>query len=301
MCKAAQPGKYDKEIQRYFEKAEEARKLEEDRVQIDETVEKKDLVAGSLAAITTSVTLPVLRESPPDVASCLPYRALKLRAVDAFYCCWMDCCFTCGSSGATDTFLHCVDCGEAFHSFCVNAPIHSMELTSAAGWRCPNCKICEISGDVPQDETRMLFCDMCDRAFSLDLLDPPLKKAPPGLWICGQCVDCKTCKNRSEPKGASRSFWSRDPDKCFRCGGCEGLLKDYTTKMKCQVCCGLLRKDDTDVVDCTECGAKIHTSCDDLADDCRRHDELLSKSKRIAPYVSKNGLSFHGSRSQRSS
>ena len=65
-----------------------------------------------------------------------------------------------------------------------------MEESSAAGWRCPNCKICEISADTPQDELKLLVCEMCDRGFSLDLLDPPLASAPSGLWVCGQCVDC---------------------------------------------------------------------------------------------------------------
>ena len=54
-----------------------------------------------------------LRDSPPDQPSCVPFREVKLNPTDAFYCSWMDCCFTCGSSGAQDTFLFCVDCGEA--------------------------------------------------------------------------------------------------------------------------------------------------------------------------------------------
>lgn len=263
--KAAPPGKYEKEILRHFAKADEAKKLEADRVQIDDSVEKKDLVVGSLSTLGTSSSKLKLREAPPDQPSCLPYREVKLKPVDAFYSCWLDCCFTCGSSGAADTFLFCVDCGEAFHSFCVGAPVLSMELSSAAGWRCPNCKICEISGDVPLDETSMLFCEMCDRAFSLDLLDPPLTKAPPGLWICGQCVDCKSCNNLSEKNGASLRHWSRDPEKCYRCGGCEGLIKEYTSKLKCQICTGLLRTEDDDVVDCSECSAKVHITCDEEA------------------------------------
>lgn len=261
--KAAPPGKYEKKIQKCFEKAEEAKKNEAERVQVDESVEKKDLVAGSLAA---TVDLPKLLPSPPDQPSCVPYTEAKMKALDAFYCSWMDCCFTCGSSGASDTFLFCVDCGEAFHSFCVSAPVHSMELSSVAGWRCPNCKICEISGDVPPDETRMLFCEMCDRGFSLDLLDPPLTSAPSGLWICGQCVDCKECGNKAEKEGASLRYWSQDPERCFRCGGCGDLVNDSLSG-KCQVCAGLLREDDQDVVECFDCSSKVHLSCDERARD----------------------------------
>jgi len=260
---AAPPGKYEKAILKCFDRADEARKNEEERVQVDESVEKKDLVAGTVAA---TVNLPKLLASPPDQPSCVPFTEAKMKALDAFYCSWMDCCFTCGSSGASDTFLFCVDCGEAFHSFCVSAPVHSMELSSVAGWRCPNCKICEISGDVPPDETRMLFCEMCDRGFSLDLLDPPLTSAPSGLWICGQCVDCKVCGNKAEKEGASLRFWSQDPEKCFRCGGCGDLVND-SLGGKCHVCSGLLREDDQDVVECNDCHSKVHVSCDERAQD----------------------------------
>ena len=259
--KAAPAGKYATAIQDCFQRAEDERKMEEDRVQVDETVEKKDLVAGSLAA---SVTLPKMRESPPDQGSCVAFAEVKLKPVDAFFCSWMECCYICGSSGAMDTMLFCVDCGEAYHTFCASAPIHSMDEFSAAGWRCPNCKICEISGDVPQDENRMLFCEMCDRAFSLDLLDPPLSTAPSGLWICGQCVDCKVCCNTAED-GASLKFWSRDPEKCFRCGGCGSVVDDYMDKAECLVCTKLLRSKDS-IVQCGRCNGHVHLSCDAAAE-----------------------------------
>jgi hypothetical protein len=276
--KAALAGKYNDSILQSFDKAEEARKNEEERVQVDESVEKKDLVAGSSASAMLSVTLPKLRDSPPDQPSCVPFREVKMNRLDAFFCSWMDCCFTCGSSGAADTFLFCVDCGEAFHSFCANAPVHSMEASSVAGWRCPNCKICEISGEVPVDETCMLFCEMCDRGFALNLLDPPLKKAPSGLWICGQCVDCKDCGNKSEKEGVSLRYWSGDSEKCFRCGGCEGLVSDPI--MKCNVCSGLLREDDPDVVECVECKAHIHFSCDERAEDFVSHEAAASRAQK---------------------
>lgn len=258
--KAAPPQKYEVEIRKSFKLAEQARKNEQDRVQIDESVEKKDLVAGSLAA---SVSLPKLRDSPPDQPSCVPFTEFKLKATDAFYCCWMDCCFTCGSSGAMDTMVFCVDCGEGFHSFCANAPVHSMDEFAAAGWRCPNCKVCEISGDVPVEETRMIFCEMCDRAFSLDLLDPPLKQAPPGLWICGQCVDCRDCNNCAEK--VTLKHWSRDPEKCFRCGGCDGLDDVYMDVMSCAICSKLLRMSDSEVALCSKCQCSVHRSCDPSA------------------------------------
>mmetsp|Transcript_19405 Transcript_19405/g.48327 ORF Transcript_19405/g.48327 Transcript_19405/m.48327 type:complete len:1968 (+) Transcript_19405:387-6290(+) len=263
--KGAPPSSFENDIMKNFEKAKEAKKLEEDRIQEDKTIEKKDLVAGSKVV---SVTLPALREKAPDLASCVPCHVSKLKPKDAYYSAWQDSCFTCGSSGASDTMIFCVDCGEAFHSFCVNAPIHSMDSSSVAAWRCPNCKICEISGDAPQDELKMLFCEMCDRGFNLDLLDPPLSKAPSGMWICGQCVDCRKCGNSLEPKGASLKHWSRNPHLCYRCGGCNGLpeLEQHLNERKCLVCSGISRDEDEDLAQCKDCKAKIHAHCDPKAD-----------------------------------
>jgi hypothetical protein len=259
--KGAPPGLYKGLVDECFRMAVKEKKNEEERTTLDDTTEKKDLVAGALVA---TVTLPSLKSSS-DQSSCVPFTAVKLKPLDAHYCSWMECCFTCGSSGASDTMLYCVDCAEAFHAFCVNAPVQSMDQASVSGWRCPNCKICEISGEVPHDETKMLFCEMCDRAFTTDLLDPPLKAAPDGLWICGQCVDCSECKNTSEKKGASLKYWSRDPEKCYRCGGCKGLVESYTKKKHCKVCNGIWRTDDDDVIECSTCKESVHSGCDSFA------------------------------------
>jgi hypothetical protein len=131
----------------------------------------------------------------------------------------------------------------------------------------------------PVDELRMLFCEMCDRAFSLDLLDPPLRKAPLGLWICGQCVDCKVCRNTSEPSrqgdgsvsgksSISLKYWSSDPEKCYRCGGCDGMAELIVgDKLECEICKKILRSSDGDFVKCDDCKARIHFKCDRRADD----------------------------------
>lgn len=265
--KAAPPGKYATALDEALAMGKKAIQLEAERVKEDETAEKKDLVAGSEIA---SITLPPLSD-PPDQSSCIPFTEVMLKASEAYYNAWMECCFSCGSSGAADTMLFCIDCGEAFHSFCAGAPIHSMDVASVSGWRCPNCKICEICGDVPQDENAMLFCEMCDRAFSLDLLDPPLTDAPPGLWICGQCVDCKSCGNTAEKDGASLKYWSRDPEKCYRCGGCKGLVDTEELGGRCRVCAKFSRRSDDDMVQCASCKASVHIGCDALA---REHQSL---------------------------
>ena len=254
----APPGRYAKLVQLSFQQAELEIKKEEQRLEQDEKTEKKDLVAGAQVA---TIILPPLRD-PIDQVSCITFQEVKLKPLEAHFGAWMECCFTCGSSGAMDTMLFCVDCGEAFHSFCAGVPIHSMESSSVAGWRCPNCKVCEISGEVPHDENKMLFCEMCDRAFICDLLEPPLTAAPPGLWVCGQCVNCKGCGNTSENNGANLKHWSRDPAKCYKCGGCRGIEKRQKSSMRCLVGDNVWRKDDDKIATCTSLTNRISLDYD---------------------------------------
>ncbi len=255
--KGAPESKYEQMIQERFENAEKMIQAEKDRVKADKTAEKKDLVAGDQVL---KVELGDLVQ-PKDPPSCVPTNIVQMSAEDAFYSSWMECCFSCGSSGASDTMLFCVDCGEAYHSFCASAPIHCMNEAAIAGWRCANCKICEISGEVTTDELKMLYCEMCDRAFQIDLISPALDKVPEGLWICGQCVDCKECKNTMGGDRVSRAFWSRSPDLCFSCGGCDGLEIKSIENSKCTVCKKWSR-DTKNLSQCGSCHSFIHPECD---------------------------------------
>ena len=245
MGKAAPPGKHIDALQEAFEKAKRSRESEKERVQKDDTAEKKDLVAGAeVAAIKLGPLV-----NPTDIPSCIPFVDVRLKAVDAFFSSWMECCLCCGSSGASDTMVFCVDCGEAFHSFCANVPVFSMSESAVASWRCPNCKVCEITGDVPEDETMLLFCEMCDRACDLTKLDPPLKQVPRGLFICGLCVDCKSCDNSLEPRKGVK-LWSQDPEKCYRCGGCSPVMDKKAKAMQCMMCSKYWRGEDKDIATC---------------------------------------------------
>ena len=126
----APESKYGQMIHDCILKAEKDLIAEKERVQKDESVEKKDLVAGKNLAIVEIKPL----VQPRDPKSFALHKLVRMNQVDAFFSSWMECCFTCGSSGAADTMLFCVDCGEAFHSFCVQAPIRSMNIASANGW-----------------------------------------------------------------------------------------------------------------------------------------------------------------------
>ena len=51
----------------------------------------------------------------------------------------------------------------------------------------------------------------------------------------------------------------------YRCGGCKGLVEEYTKKRRCGVCDGIWRKYDDDVVACSQCKLPVHTGCDSVA------------------------------------
>mmetsp|Transcript_12377 Transcript_12377/g.23194 ORF Transcript_12377/g.23194 Transcript_12377/m.23194 type:complete len:2389 (-) Transcript_12377:1254-8420(-) len=255
--KGAPASKYKMMIKERFDLAEKIIQAEKDRIKADETAEKKDLVAGDqVLTVDLSTLVP-----PPDPPSCIPTTVVRMTPFDAFYCTWLECCFSCGSSGALDTMLFCVDCGEAYHSFCASAPIHSMNSAAVEGWRCPNCKVCEITGEVTTDELKLLYCEMCDRAFSIDSIDPPLTKVPSGLWICGQCVDCKKCNNSCDAGNVSRKYWSRHPSLCLPCGGCDGLNLPTLKDAKCSVCKKYSRSVEG-LAKCSKCKSFIHSHCD---------------------------------------
>jgi Transcription factor involved in chromatin remodeling, contains bromodomain len=255
--KGVPPSKYKMMIKERFELAEKIIQAEKDRIKADVTAKKKDLVAGDqVMTVELSPLVP-----PPDPPSCVPTTVVRMTPFDAFYWSWLECCFCCGSSGALDTMLFCVDCGEAYHSFCASAPIHSMNVAAVEGWRCPNCKVCEITGEVTSDELKLLYCEMCDRAFSIDSIDPPLSKVPSGLWICGQCVDCKKCNNSCDKGNVSRKYWSRHPSLCLPCGGCDGLDILKLKNAKCSVCNKRSRSLEG-LAQCSRCKSFIHNDCD---------------------------------------
>ncbi|KAI2510303.1 SET domain-containing protein [Fragilaria crotonensis] len=126
--KGAPPGMYKCLVDECFRQAEKEKKKEEQRTQQDETTEKKDLVAG---AQVTNITLPPLR-SPADLSSCIPFKEVRMKPVDAHFALgWI---VVSHAAAAPDTMLFCVDCGEAFHAFCVNAPSTAwIELVFLAG------------------------------------------------------------------------------------------------------------------------------------------------------------------------
>ena len=198
----------------------------------------KDRVAGTAVKKVVNIK----RMPCGDPASCLPVCELSLPTLElARASAWQDLCVVCGSGETKDRLdsspgepplpanglalvkkapkrggelLFCVDCGEACHAMCASTPVDSMSDAARATWRCPNCKVCELCGESKvDDESRLLYCDLCDKAYHLDCVTPKLDVAPPGRWICGLCVTCRHCGKHKHAAGG----WSSRLDCCLDC------------------------------------------------------------------------------------
>nr|GMD88638.1 PHD finger protein EHD3 isoform X1 [Ipomoea batatas] len=88
-----------------------------------------------------------------------------------------------------------VKSGEKFqicgHNFCLHKFYHERclsrkELNSyCPRWYCPSC-LCRICL-TDRDDTQIVLCDGCDRAYHIYCLQPPRTSIPKGKWFCGKC------------------------------------------------------------------------------------------------------------------
>lgn len=137
--------------------------------------------------------------------------AVTLSLDKAFLEAFIDVCLVCGSSDARPLMLHCIDCGESYHSFCAEVPLTFMSKDHRLQWRCANCKVCEICGDASEsDSSSLIYCDNCDKSFHLHCLSPPVQSIQSkAQWFCESCVGCK---------GSERNHcWGTERGKCHNC------------------------------------------------------------------------------------
>lgn len=85
-----------------------------------------------------------------------------------------------------DLLLICTDCKKGHHPECMNFTPSMTIAIQKYNWQCTDCKSCNSCGKTENDDA-ILFCDNCDRGFHLYCLDPPLKEAPTGTWLCRHC------------------------------------------------------------------------------------------------------------------
>ena len=241
----------------------------------------KDRIAGSAVGKILKLERQLCRDALP----CVPTTELSMLTEDnTRSLAWRDLCLICGSGESTvirkgddrksGAFVFCCDCGEAYHAACAACPLHLPDWALAT-WRCPNCKLCEACGVCEEnDESSLVYCDGCDKAYHLHCLDPPLDKPPPGKFFCDLCVTCDYCgkgasDDPSQPTYSTRNncctdcmgdaepgtlaFYQRMPlnGKCGAQGRC--LMTDRRTESG--------RVEGGDPVACGFCGLGYHAEC----------------------------------------
>lgn len=204
-----------------------------------------------------NITLPQTLATIPDPACAFNAAAYALQAEDAFFLGCLDCCLVCGASRPELAFLFCIDCGEAFHAFCVDAPINSMSEAMRLRWRCTNCKICEVCGTASsEDEHATIYCDSCDRAFHLKCLEPIMQNVPDDYWLCADCVHCEGLEGMNCMRLGKPGLWGYAGNLCV---GCQQSADEHSIpSIHCIAC----EKPVGDTfVTCRKCLSSTHREC----------------------------------------
>ncbi|OCF75630.1 hypothetical protein I204_02922 [Kwoniella mangroviensis CBS 8886] len=105
-------------------------------------------------------------------------------------------CSFCGGTdninklGRAERMVSCTLCGRSGHPSCLNMEEGGLITVKIQSydWQCIECKVCE-SCKVKGDDSRLMFCDTCDRGWHSYCLVPVFLCFPfPGLWHCPRCL-----------------------------------------------------------------------------------------------------------------
>ncbi|WWD01998.1 hypothetical protein V865_000036 [Kwoniella europaea PYCC6329] len=88
-----------------------------------------------------------------------------------------------------ERMVSCTLCGRSGHPSCLNMEEGGLITVKIQSydWQCIECKVCE-SCKVKGDDSRLMFCDTCDRGWHSYCLVPVLARPPKGLWHCPRCL-----------------------------------------------------------------------------------------------------------------
>ena len=120
--------------------------------------------------------------------------------------------------GVPELLLHCSKCNQSAHPTCVGLHLELLEHITSYDWECTDCKKC-VKCQKPEDEDKMLFCDLCDRGYHIYCVG--LKEIPSGRWHCESCAVCTSCGCKSPAGDDGRNE--------------EGLEWIFETKLDSQV------------------------------------------------------------------
>ncbi|XP_017069082.1 uncharacterized protein LOC108106499 isoform X2 [Drosophila eugracilis] len=124
-------------------------------------------------------------------------------------------CQFCTSGENEDKLLLCDGCDKGYHTYCFKP---KMDNIPDGDWYCYECvnkatnerKCIVCGGHRPSPVGKMIYCDLCPRAYHADCYIPPLLKVPRGKWYCHGCISrAPPPKKRSAGGSASSSSKSR--------------------------------------------------------------------------------------------
>ncbi|RHY27065.1 hypothetical protein DYB32_007073 [Aphanomyces invadans] len=248
-------------------------KAEPSLPQTSAAVVTEDVVKSTIEKVTeTTFIVPTELGTVPKPYSCMSSVVVTQSKMQAHETAWIDMCVVCCSSGQPQSMIFCVDCGEVFHTFCLQPALDILEHTKHNDkileyWRCPNCKICEFCGRCNQeDEAKLLVCDVCERGFHTFCLKPRLREVPSGGFVCGSCVQCETCSVTQEI-----TAWSPNPSSCLTCLGIkvDELSKKKPAKRSTDCCPVCTKKwiEKEPLIQCDGCELWVHPVCDSITDE----------------------------------
>lgn len=241
-----------------------------------------------------------LDETPRPESRMDLIRILQSRPIAHTYC-WMDMCARCGSAGLRSKMIFCIDCGEAFHSFCVDGMTEERLADNDAlkmFWRCTNCKMCELCGKPGGDNNaidRLHFCGHCDRGYHGFCMTPSItafddeetkskgksssQRSTSSTLYCASCVSCHNCGQRPREGG-----YSYDRQLCLPCSSTkrsdESIMKERSKTLssiwtadarkqkrdaeRCPMCDQKWSAEDHELMQCDVCERWAHPKCDVL-------------------------------------
>ncbi|XP_031616444.1 bromodomain adjacent to zinc finger domain protein 2B isoform X2 [Contarinia nasturtii] len=126
-------------------------------------------------------------------------------------------CQFCSSGENEDKLLLCDGCDKGYHTYCFKP---KMVNIPDGDWYCYECvnkatnerKCIVCGGHRPPPLGKMVYCELCPRAYHHDCYIPPLIKVPRGKWYCHGCASKAPPPKRRGPSKKAKEKDSKDKD-----------------------------------------------------------------------------------------
>lgn len=167
--------------------------------------------------------------------------------------------------GKPEPLIICGSCRSASHPTCIDLTLVMVPKIESYNWQCMDCKSCVTCSD-PDDEDKMIFCDMCDRGYHIYCVG--LRRVPNGRWHCKECAICSSCgsKTPAGSENAKNAEWQHEFKKDknnkqlrYATTLCVPCDKYWKRRQFCYVCLKVYRSIPEDgMVRCSNCPKYIH-------------------------------------------